>query len=66
MIERIATHPVIWLLLLIALLSTAGTAFAWGVDDPEHPEGVSVRDGSTHFFTSYSRAHPGGGLADGK
>lgn len=66
MTRDFATHPVTWALVVLAFVCTAGTLFAWGVDDPEHPEGVSVRQGSVYFFSDYRRSHPNGGLDEGK
>lgn len=60
-------HPFFWFIAGLCALTTLGTFAAWGADDPEHPDGVSLRQGSVYFFDGYrSRVHLGGGLGGGK
>lgn len=66
---KLLTNPVTLLLLGLCALSVAGTYGRWGVDDLEHAEGVSLREGSRSgaFFTMFrTRVHAGGGLSGGK
>ena len=54
-------------------LTFGATAAGAGIDELEHPEGISIRQTSTDssgnvaFFAYYStRSHMGGGLSGGK
>jgi hypothetical protein len=55
--------------LAVPVVSLAGTYLGWGVDSPEHAQGLSLRDerasGGGLFFVP-SRSHTGGGLSGGK
>ncbi len=62
-------NPVFLLLVGLCALSVAGTYGAWGVDELEHEDGVSLRQESSSggFFMVYrTRTHMGGGLSGGK
>lgn len=69
-VERLA-HFAVWAFFLLLPLATIGGTFAgFGVEDPEHPDGVSLRDERAHgnglFFHTYRRTHTGGGFFGGK
>ncbi len=60
---------------ILMMLSTTGLAVyathsKIGAQNPEHPQGISLRDESRRsnegFFLFYGRSHFGGGMHDGK
>jgi len=61
---------------ILALMSSTGfavyaTSAKVGAQNPEHPEGISLRDDSRSnrgggFFIFYGRSHYGGGMRGGK